>query len=42
MPVPDQPHYHGHRQRLRQKFLQAGAEALADYEILEDRLLQRI
>jgi DNA repair protein RadC len=38
--VPDQPHYHGHRQRLRQKFLQAGAEALADYEILELLLFQ--
>jgi DNA repair protein RadC len=39
-PLPDQPHYHGHRQRLRQKFLQAGPEALADYEILELLLFQ--
>ena len=31
----DVPHYHGHRQRLRERFLQAGADALADYEILE-------
>lgn len=38
--MPDQPHYHGHRQRLRQKFLQAGPEALADYEILELLLFQ--
>ena len=38
--MTDQPHYHGHRQRLRQKFLQAGAEALADYEILELLLFQ--
>ena len=38
--MPDQPHFHGHRQRLRQKFLQAGAEALADYEILELLLFQ--
>src|SRR4026209_2623858 len=37
-PLPDQPH--GHRQRLRQKFLQAGPEALADYEILELLLFQ--
>jgi DNA repair protein RadC len=38
--LPDQPHYHGHRLRLRQKFLQAGPEALADYEILELLLCQ--
>jgi len=29
------PHYHGHRERLRARFQQAGAEALADYELLE-------
>jgi DNA repair protein RadC len=29
------PHYHGHRKRLRERLLQAGAEALPDYEILE-------
>ena len=29
------PHYHGHRERLRTRFLEAGAEALADYELLE-------
>lgn len=28
-------HYHGHRDRLRQRFLDAGADALADYELLE-------
>ncbi len=31
----EQPHYHGHRDRLRQRFLENGAEALADYELLE-------
>jgi DNA repair protein RadC len=31
----DKPHYHGHRQRLRQRFLDGGAEALPDYELLE-------
>jgi DNA repair protein RadC len=31
----EKPHYHGHRQRLRQRFLQAGAGALQDYELLE-------
>ena len=30
-----QPHYHGHRQRLRARFAEAGPEALADYEMLE-------
>jgi DNA repair protein RadC len=29
------PHYHGHRQRLREKFLTVGGEALPDYELLE-------
>src|ERR687885_771253 len=29
------PHYHGHRERLRARLRQAGAEALADYELLE-------
>ena len=29
------PHYHGHRERLRDRFRAAGAEALSDYELLE-------
>jgi len=29
------PHYHGHRERLRTRFLEAGSAALADYEMLE-------
>jgi DNA repair protein RadC len=29
------PHYHGHRERLRKRFREAGAEALSDYELLE-------
>lgn len=29
------PHYHGHRERLRSRFREVGAEALADYEMLE-------
>ncbi len=32
---PEKPHYHGHRQRLRNRFLQSGAAALQDYELLE-------
>jgi DNA repair protein RadC len=29
------PHFHGHRERLRARFREAGADALADYELLE-------
>lgn len=28
-------HYHGHRERLRQRFLEIAPDALADYELLE-------
>ncbi len=31
----DTPHYHGHRDRLRERFARSGADALADYELLE-------
>jgi len=31
----EKPHYHGHRERLRERFAEAGADALADYELLE-------
>jgi DNA repair protein RadC len=31
----DKPHYHGHRERLRERFHKAGADALSDYELLE-------
>ncbi len=31
----EKPHYHGHRDRLRQRLLEKGAERLADYEVLE-------
>ncbi len=29
------PHYSGHRQRLRERFINGGPEALQDYELLE-------
>ncbi len=32
---PEKPHYHGHRARLRGRFLKGGAVALQDYELLE-------
>lgn len=35
MTTEQKPHYTGHRQRLRQRFLSAGAASLADYELLE-------
>lgn len=31
----EQPHYHGHRGRVRERVLKAGVEPLADYELLE-------
>lgn len=31
----EEPHYKGHRQRLRKRFIENGAEALQDYELLE-------
>ena len=36
------PHYHGHRERLRARFREAGAEALSDYELLELVLFRAI
>ena len=33
--APPVPHYHGHRERLRARFLAAGSDALPDYELLE-------
>jgi DNA repair protein RadC len=35
-------HYEGHRERLRQRFDEAGAEALADYELLEMVLFRSV
>jgi DNA repair protein RadC len=35
-------HYHGHRQRLRARFRDAGAGALSDYELLELVLFRAI
>ncbi len=33
--MADKPHYHGHRQRLRERFLTGGDDALPDYELVE-------
>jgi DNA repair protein RadC len=34
-PEAEEPHYHGHRERLRERFHDAGPDALSDYELLE-------
>ncbi len=36
------PHYHGHRERLRERFREAGAQAVNDYELLELVLFRAI
>ena len=36
------PHYHGHRERLRARFREAGPDALSDYELLELILFRAI
>lgn len=46
-PKPDteqagKPHHAGHRQRLRQRFAKAGADGIADYELLELLLFRAI
>jgi len=42
-PATDEPaHYHGHRARLRERLLQAGSEAVADYELIELVLFRAI
>lgn len=38
----EKPHYHGHRDRLRERFLAGGVDALADYEVLELLLFMAI
>ena len=35
-------HYHGHRERLRTRFRDGGAEAVADYELIELILFRAI
>ncbi|MDJ1159475.1 DNA repair protein RadC [Chelatococcus sp. SYSU_G07232] len=37
-----EPHYHGHRNRLRARFREAGGDALPDYELLELLLFRSI
>jgi DNA repair protein RadC len=40
--LEEAPHYHGHRERLRARFLDAGADSVADYELLELILFRAI
>jgi DNA repair protein RadC len=36
------PHYHGHRKRLKQRFMETGGDAFPDYELLELVLFRAI
>ncbi len=38
----NRPHYHGHRQRLRERFRATGGDGMPDYELLELLLAQAI
>ena len=38
----EKPHYHGHRDRLRERFVTGGPDALPDYELLELLLFRLI
>lgn len=40
--APKRPHYHGHRQRLRERFTATGGDGMPDYELLELLLAQAI
>ena len=40
--APEEPHYTGHRERLRERFLNTGDGAIADYELLELILFRSI
>lgn len=42
VPAPQQPHYYGHRERLRERFRTGGADALPDYELMELLLFRAI
>ena len=42
LPADKAAQYHGHRRRLRQRFLAAGSEAISDYEMLELILFRAI
>jgi DNA repair protein RadC len=41
-PAAKPPHYLGHRERLRERFLKGGSDALADYELIELVLFRAI
>ena len=41
-PAAALPHYHGHRERLRERFRAVGPDALSDYELLEAVLFRAL
>lgn len=40
--MSDEPHYKGHRERLRSRFIEGGDQGLPDYELLELILMRSI
>ena len=40
--MSEKPHYHGHRERLRRRVIERGAQSLSDYELLEFALFSAI
>jgi DNA repair protein RadC len=42
LPFEDAPHYFGHRERLRERFLAGGSESMPDYELMELALFAAI
>ena len=40
--MSEKPHFHGHRRRLRDRFMNGGGDALPDYELLELVIAQAI
>ncbi len=38
--IGSEPHFHGHRERLKNRFRETGKDSLADYELLELLLFQ--
>jgi DNA repair protein RadC len=40
--IAEEPHYHGHRDRLRSRFIEMGEQGLPDYELMELLLYRTI
>ncbi|KPL50990.1 RadC family protein [Prosthecomicrobium hirschii] len=42
LPASQEPHWHGHRERLKARFRESGADGMPDYELLELLLFRSI